>query len=336
MEKRRIYYWDNLKAVLIFLVVLGHFLLPVSGQGKSVQFVYFFIYLFHMPAFVFVTGYFAKYYMKKDVPQINKLMGFLILFLVYKGLLWAIQSIVMGEMAQFDFFVEEAAPWYLLCMFFWYIYLPVFDKFKPVVSIGFAIILSILIGLDSHVGTFLCFSRCVVFLPFFLGGYYFKEGIIEKITTMKTRIIAVLILAAAVVIVFLNLGFIDRYETIIYGSYSYFLMKTSNGMAMMLRGMWYIVAMVLTIALMCLIPKRKTPISYIGSRTLSIYIIHRLIRQIFESCNLYKYFDESGIQLLIVCTIVSIAITFVCSEKHLANLFQKAFQINYDKLLRKK
>ena len=57
--KERDYFFDNLKAVLIFLVVLGHFLLPIHGRNYLVV-VKRLIYVFHMPLFVFVSGYFAK------------------------------------------------------------------------------------------------------------------------------------------------------------------------------------------------------------------------------------------------------------------------------------
>ena len=36
MNKERDYFFDNLKAVLIFLVVLGHFLLPIHGESVLV------------------------------------------------------------------------------------------------------------------------------------------------------------------------------------------------------------------------------------------------------------------------------------------------------------
>ena len=59
MNKERDYFFDNLKAVLIFLVVLGHFLLPIRGDNPLVV-VKRLIYVFHMPLFVFISGYFAK------------------------------------------------------------------------------------------------------------------------------------------------------------------------------------------------------------------------------------------------------------------------------------
>lgn len=55
MNKERDYFFDNLKAVLIFLVVLGHFLLPIRGDNPLVV-VKRLIYVFHMPLFVFISG----------------------------------------------------------------------------------------------------------------------------------------------------------------------------------------------------------------------------------------------------------------------------------------
>lgn len=63
---KRIDYWDNMKAVLIFLVVLGHVILPVRENNDVLSVLFYTIYLFHMPAFVFVAGFFSKNYVKKE------------------------------------------------------------------------------------------------------------------------------------------------------------------------------------------------------------------------------------------------------------------------------
>ena len=55
MQKHRDPYWDNLKFVLIFLVVLGHFLMPAPAKGQFTRALYYWIYIFHMQAFVFVS-----------------------------------------------------------------------------------------------------------------------------------------------------------------------------------------------------------------------------------------------------------------------------------------
>lgn len=56
MIQERKYKFDNLRFILMFLVVFGHFLALQDEYS-----LYRFIYSFHMPAFIFISGYFAKY-----------------------------------------------------------------------------------------------------------------------------------------------------------------------------------------------------------------------------------------------------------------------------------
>ena len=48
---------DNLKGILIFLVVFGHLLELVITKGHA-KYIYELIYSFHMPFFIFLSGYF--------------------------------------------------------------------------------------------------------------------------------------------------------------------------------------------------------------------------------------------------------------------------------------
>lgn len=79
----RIYKFDNLKAVLIFLVVFGHFLELVEGH----ELLYLVIYSFHMPLFMFLSGYFARFDKKKILEQlIYPYVMFQILYTCYSHL----------------------------------------------------------------------------------------------------------------------------------------------------------------------------------------------------------------------------------------------------------
>ena len=82
MQKHRDPYWDNLKFVLIFLVVLGHFLMPAPAKGQFTRALYYWIYIFHMQAFVFVSGYTSKNYVRKKGKE-EKLTGFLVTFVFF-------------------------------------------------------------------------------------------------------------------------------------------------------------------------------------------------------------------------------------------------------------
>lgn len=54
---------DNIKAFLVFCVVFGH-MLELCATGGTL---YRVIYSFHMPAFIFKSGYFARFNKKKII-----------------------------------------------------------------------------------------------------------------------------------------------------------------------------------------------------------------------------------------------------------------------------
>ena len=58
--KKREYQYDNLRFLLIALVVLGH-LLEIAGDFPHRELLYELIYSFHMPAFLFLSGMFARF-----------------------------------------------------------------------------------------------------------------------------------------------------------------------------------------------------------------------------------------------------------------------------------
>ncbi|EAE0774479.1 acyltransferase, partial [Listeria monocytogenes] len=59
-QSQRTAYFDNAKFLLMILVVFSHLLQPFIGDQKFYHDLYYFIFTFHMPAFVFLAGYFAK------------------------------------------------------------------------------------------------------------------------------------------------------------------------------------------------------------------------------------------------------------------------------------
>ena len=63
----RLYKWDNYKLFLIICVVLGHIGNYYAASSPLLAKAQFWVYLFHMPAFIFVSGLFSKKLsMKKD------------------------------------------------------------------------------------------------------------------------------------------------------------------------------------------------------------------------------------------------------------------------------
>lgn len=70
-ELKRNSYFDTTKFILIFLVVFGHFLESKMGHSLICNELHAFIYLFHMPLFIFISGYFSHRSDKKSFGKVK-------------------------------------------------------------------------------------------------------------------------------------------------------------------------------------------------------------------------------------------------------------------------
>lgn len=55
-EKKKLLWIDNLRGFLILLVILGHCIQNTNSNYQS-DILFCYIYSFHMPLFIFVSGY---------------------------------------------------------------------------------------------------------------------------------------------------------------------------------------------------------------------------------------------------------------------------------------
>lgn len=309
MTKERVHFFDNLKGILIFLVVFGHFALPVHSASDTLNALYGFIYIFHMPLFVFVSGFFAKSIVKNGRLRIEKIISILVLAIVFQLLLIFIEQ---GSRPLSESLLSfGSAPWYLVALAWWYLLTPFFSQMRPLSAIAASFIAALGINCFDSAGNFLAISRTVVFLPFFLLGYYCSK---ERFLTVKNS--RWLPLAAALVAIFLVLWMIfgsplpDTFY-MVYGNGAY---KGSSITGMSIHAIYFMAAILISLAVVFITPRRKTPLAVLGERTLQIYVLHRLIRPFMGYLG---FFDTPILNDPILGTLlifgVSVAITLVCS-----------------------
>ena len=71
MDRKRIYKYDNVKALLIFLVVIGHMTTDYVSDSHMVRWITLWIYTFHMPAFIFISGLVHKHYITEEKASLG-------------------------------------------------------------------------------------------------------------------------------------------------------------------------------------------------------------------------------------------------------------------------
>lgn len=117
MKQKRDVYFDSLKFVLIALVVIGH-VIERNRESPFCLALYNTIYLFHMPLFVFVSGYFSKKY--SDNKKTLKTLLLLIESLLVFQLLHKLPSLINGKESVLSVIVFPAwTIWYLYSLIAW-------------------------------------------------------------------------------------------------------------------------------------------------------------------------------------------------------------------------
>lgn len=156
---QRDYLMDNVKAVMLFLVALGHILDVYKNKGFFEMGLMKYIYLFHMPMFAFVTGYFSK---NLDKAREKAFRSSLLPYIFFQGIYVLIAQIMIqlgvvsfkSDVFNASVLVPSSAFYYLLAVFFWKLFAK--DFFKLKYPIGISIVLGVLISTtkssEFHVG----------------------------------------------------------------------------------------------------------------------------------------------------------------------------------------
>ena len=172
---------DSLKGLLIILVILGHVITHLDNINQVNHAVMGAIYIFHMPLFILLSGYFSKRPDEQSPSHMWRGILSLLTSLVIFHVLYSLWASLLGV----SFFVliksfPYGVLWYLLSLIYWRImlyYTPQALFNKPWLYIGIAVALSILSGL-THLGNTMSIQRTLNFYVFFLLGYYYRHGML--------------------------------------------------------------------------------------------------------------------------------------------------------------
>lgn len=170
---------DGLKFILIALVIFGHckHFTPYDRtllSTKLVSYAIHSVYLFHMPLFIMVSGYFSKKSEKdRFVWSLLKLLKVFLLF----HLLWIGIDALRGESLSIAKFIcPSFTLWYLLSLAYWRCFLQCIpDKYdNPRIVLPLSAFLSLIGGLIPLTNEF-SIPRTLTFMPIFFLGYYTRK-----------------------------------------------------------------------------------------------------------------------------------------------------------------
>ncbi|HLR68684.1 MAG TPA: acyltransferase family protein [Virgibacillus sp.] len=181
---------SNVKGLLMFLVVFGHF---IEIYRDDYYELFTFIYAFHMPLFIFISGYLAKR------MKVSKIVNMVLLYLIFQTFFnWVLHLTGDYPNLQFTYGEPHFHLWYIVSLGFWYAIALGINKVKMEATEKWFVFLGIFAlsfisrwfteGVEDFVKTFydnfssytLSFQRTFTFMPFFLLGFFMNKNTLQQ------------------------------------------------------------------------------------------------------------------------------------------------------------
>lgn len=347
--KKRLHYFDNLKGLLILLVVFGHLLEPLLLTSEVALALYSLIYCFHMPVFAFVSGVFSK---RENVGEFKELffrlilfqiifaVAFLLIFIIFDGTPLPNNLDVEGSQSLFRVFLMFLTPiwllWYMLSLIWWKILLIWFKKTPK--SIYIAVALALIVPFIDIAASVLSIKRTFALFPFFLIGYFLTTDTLmtwrnKKWRTFKHKFSLEIIFGLffiSLFVVFLNWTPKENSFLFFYSNFA----ESSLGIIRFIFALLltYFLAICAGIGFLRLVPIKELGFSLIGKNSFNVYIFHGLVYWLLVGSGFYMFLNGLSNVLAIMILII---ITYIIAKTFTLEAFNKHIQkITYENFIR--
>lgn len=304
-----------MKALLIYFVVSAH-ALGVCELNKGIaKATDMFIYSFHMAAFIFVSGFFAKRYCADGKVRPEKAATLFAYYAVFQILFMGIRYIMHIKVSTISFFNPCRGLWYLLALFFLYLLTPIVEKLPAWFVISASIVFAMLVANDEKASQYMTIMRFSAFAPFYFIGYYLSGDFVKKVRSIKLyfRIpLGLFCFAASVSIWIFKMDY--AWKKLFYGKNNNIKLHMGFFEGTYLRLVVFAVALLMIATLVLLIPDKKSIIAKIGQNSLQIFVLHMILKITLFDSNLLHFNIDSNLKFILLM-LISLAITVILSLK---------------------
>jgi fucose 4-O-acetylase-like acetyltransferase len=282
-QKRRVPLWDNARWIAITLMVVGHAILKLIGESDAAYAVYLFIYAFHVPVFVGVSGYFAKAG-PPGTRQLQRLLTDIVFPYFIFETIWTIVRWLLGGNFRLDYSSASWTLWFLIALAIWRVTLPYLVLLRYPLVI--AIIASVGAGYIASIDSTFALSRTIGLLPFFVFGWKLRQWqvtgrwlALRPTAIWRWRAGAFALFAVLFITIAVNIDALRamRIRRFLLYDEPYAAFGYDQTWAGGIRLGLMLLAFALLVAFLVLIPRRRTWFSSFGTATMYIYLLHTFL-----------------------------------------------------------
>ncbi|WP_432090015.1 acyltransferase family protein [Streptomyces sp. NRRL F-5630] len=269
--KRRDPFFDNAKYLAIVLVAMGHAWEPLRGDSRAASALYIFVYTFHMPAFIIISGYMSRSFDMRPDRLRRLITGVAVPYVIFEVAYTLLKRTAGGDP---DYPFSLLDPWYLtwflIALFVWRLTTPIWKLVRWPVPLALAI--AILAAISPDIGDDLDMQRVLQFLPFFVVGLKLRPEHFQLVRRREARLLSLPVLAGGALFAYwaaprMNAAwFYHRDSAQELGAPGW----TGVVMTLALFGC----SLVLTACFLAWVPRRHMWFTALGAGTLYGYLLH--------------------------------------------------------------
>lgn len=323
IKKERDYQLDNAKAMLIVMVVVAHFVGAVYSQNYTAKLIYNFINLFHMPAFMMISGFFSKRRInERDYAGVFKRL--LVPYLLYYSVGVIIDGMTGGS-NKFNPLNSSYGIWYILVLGIFTLITPLLlDKLKGHLLWVSVVVMCISLSMPQALSGSL--FRVLTYYPYFLIGYFISYDSIRifnrsKIVKTASQLVSLLFFIGVAYFVYRITPIDPRkiiwHITTLCDQFKFY--SISDSKVILLNVICTLLAVLCSFAVVLIAPRKKTFFSYLGQYSIYIYVLHIQLAPLFKYFyNKNRFFVPDGVDRLVdtVCIfLLAVLLAFFLASK---------------------
>ncbi|GAA5150425.1 acyltransferase family protein [Nocardioides marinquilinus] len=268
-------YLDNAKVVLVTLAVIGHWwsLLPQTLESERV---YDFLYTWHMPALVLVTGYLSRHFSWSG-PRLRSLAETVVVpYLLFSTLLAAFTVLLGYERPEHMFLVPMWPLWYLMSLFFWRLATPAVTWLPAPLAVAAAVAVSLLGGTLEY--PYLDVTRVTGLFPFFVLGVVLTPELLAKVRLPAVRAFGLAALAYTFYVVVDGIDEWAGTQWLYFKGYDY--LGVDDGRGIEVRAFLLLVGLCCTVGALALVPATERWWTRMGGATMVVFLVHGFVLRV--------------------------------------------------------
>ncbi|KNE84031.1 MULTISPECIES: acyltransferase family protein [Streptomyces] len=317
--KKRDPFFDNAKYLAIVLVAIGHAWQPLTADSRIAEALYIFVYAFHMPAFIVISGYFSRSFdMRTDRLQ-RLITGVAVPYIVFETAYSYFKRYADDDPG---YPISLLDPWYLtwflIALFIWRLTTPLWKIVRWPVPLALSV--AVLASVSPDIGDDLDLQRVLQFLPFFVVGLVLKPEHFQLVRRREVRILSVPVFAAALLFAY---WVTPRMAT------SWFYHRDS---VQELTAPWWTglvmtpalfgCSMVLVACFYAWVPRREMWFTALGAGTLYGYLLHGFLA---KGSRFWDWYDAGWLHTVwgaVALTVLAAAVVTVLCSRPVQRVFR--------------